>query len=60
MREERIELNDGTLIPYDRLLICSGASYLDFCYGPLGRQEMFAGSVDLSDAEAIKNAAGPG
>ena len=58
--EERIELDDGTLIPYDRLLICSGAYYLVPPVPGLREAGNVYGFRDLSDAEAIKNAAGPG
>ena len=58
--EERIELDDGTLIPYDRLLICSGAYYLVPPVPGLREANNVFGFRDLSDAEAVKNAAGPG
>ena len=58
--EETVELDDGTLIPYDRLLICSGAYYLVPPVPGLREANNVFGFRDLSDAEAVKNAAGPG
>lgn len=49
----RIELEDGTQVPFDKLLISSGAYYLLPPVPGLKRAGNVSGFRDLSDAQAI-------
>ena len=58
--ERRILLDDGTFLPYDRLLLATGAYYLLPPVPGLKEAENVYGFRDLSDALAIDKAVRPG
>ena len=58
--ERRILLDDGTFLPYDRLLLATGAYYLLPPVPGLKEAENVYGFRDLSDALAIDKAVKPG
>ena len=58
--ERRILLDDGTFLPYDRLLLATGAYYLLPPVPRLKEAENVYGFRDLSDALAIDKAVKPG